>query len=168
MMIKLYECELCGVNIKIRSTVKSGENKGKKVCPACASKNREKKVSQTTRRTLEKRKNIRKDYPDFYSDMVQKFKGKPCAECGTRLTGNVGEIAHIISKSNNPEVATEPDNIIGLCFYGNNCHAQFDSNLENRGKMKCFNLSVEQYKKIKDKITNVSSETLYYDKILKL
>lgn len=164
MAKKLYKCEYpgCDKETRVRSTIKSGEYRGLKACEYHARIYRDHGTSEQTLRTRAKRKQSREDYPNFYLKMIDLYRGKDCVECGTRLQGNGSEIAHILSKSTNPEVSTDPRNIIPLCL---SCHTQFDSNLENRSKMKCFPQTVSQYLTFKDSVTNVSSEYLYYDNL---
>ena len=167
-MSKLYECQInfCTTLSKIRSKIKNKDSEyyGLYVCNYHASINRETKVSDQTRRTREKRKETRKDYPQFYQEQIEKAKNCKCLECGNRLQGNSTEIPHVLSKSLSPEVAIDDNNILKyLCA---NCHTRFDSSLSSRKEMKCFQKSVLQYKILIPKLINVTAETLFYDKYL--
>lgn len=161
---KDYTCELCDRVVKIRSTIRNKDSEfyGKKVCNGCAAKHRVKKVSNQTRQTQRKRAEARKDYPEFFKAMIEKYRGKKCMECGDILRGFSTEIAHIISKSTNPEVATNPDNILSLCA---DCHTRFDSNLAARKKMKCIMISLEKYLTIRPLIQKMSGEVIFYENL---
>lgn len=165
--MKNYKCEIpgCNTTCKIRSTIRNpnSEYNGLKVCNLHASQYRVKKTSDKTRQTLKNRKEQRKDYGEFYSRYVQIANKSRCEECGCKLQGSSTEVAHILSKSVSPEVATDDDNIVLLC---SEHHAMFDSSLSKRSTMKCFNKSVEQYIKLKNKLTNITGETLFYNKYI--
>lgn len=166
----LYNCEYpnCSNTAKIRTTIKEGEYKGLRVCNYHAKILKPpKKQSEQSKRTQKKRQEQRKDYPKFYQDMIELCIGKKCAECGSRLEGNVSEIAHIFKKTSdggNPELATDPLNIIMLCT---DCHTKYDSNLSNRSTMgKAMTLSIERYKLLKPKLINTTSETRFFEEYL--
>jgi hypothetical protein len=164
----LYACQFpgCETKTKIRSKVKNKESKyfGLLVCNFHANQLRVKTTSDKTRRTKEARKEQRKNYPEFYQKHIDIASKKRCAECNKKLTGNVAEIAHIIMKSTNNELATIDENIIYLC--ADTCHHKFDTSLEKRKKMHCFNISLQQYKLFRDKIQKHSSETLFYENLI--
>ena len=87
---------------------------------------------------------------EFFISHLEKIKANniKCEECGTKLRGNFSEVAHIIGKSLNPEVALIDDNIVYLCgmYSENRCHAIFDDSLKKRAKMKCFAIVKERFK----------------------
>ena len=149
----------------IRSKVKDRDSEffGLYVCNYHANILRPKKVSDQTRKTREKRKEQRKDYPAFFSRWVANIQGKPCAECGKPVEGNSSNVAHIIMKSTNNELAVLDENIIILC---KECHFNFDSSLEKRSKMKCFTQSLEQYNLIRDKVERYSAEVRFYENLI--
>lgn len=165
--MKLYKCEYpnCENLSKIRSKIKNKDSEyyGLSVCNYHASQHRLKVVSEQTRRTQKVRKEQRKDYPEFYKKHCKIAVRKHCLECGSKLQGTSSEIAHIIRKSSNPELSVLDDNILYLCT---DCHNIFDTSLERRSQMKCFQQSVEQYKLMQDKVENNSSEVWHYIKIL--
>ena len=168
----MYKCEIpdCEKIVKIRTTIKNKDSEffGKKVCPYHASQfNKKSEISEKTKRTKEKRKEQRKDYPEFYKKHIELAKEMKCEECGESLKGNVSEICHIVGKSDqggNPEIATNDLNILYLC--GDMCHHKFDSSMEKRKEMKCFDLSVERYKLLKPLLLKNTSETLFYDNFI--
>lgn len=68
---------------------------------------------------------------NFFVEMRPGMTGK-CLFCGDPTQKNNDEtfhfsLAHLLPKSSFPSVATNPDNIIELCFYNVSCHAQFDN-----------------------------------------
>lgn len=170
MINKLLPCEyedcsrLCNIRTKIKN--RDSEYYGMYVCNKHANQERAPKIkSEQTRRTQEKRKEQRKEYPEFYQRWCEKAQVSTCEECGTRLKGDSTEIAHIIMKSTNNELAILDDNIMFLCF-SNGCHSKFDSSLDVRKKMKCFEKSLNQYKLIRDKVKKYSSEVRFYEDLI--
>ena len=164
----MYKCEIpdCEKIVKIRTTIKNKDSEffGKKVCPYHASQfNKKSEISDKTKRTKRIRAEIRKDYPDFFKKHIKIASKKRCAETNVKLTGNVYEVCHILSKSLSPEVAADDFNIIYLSA---EAHNRFDSSLSNRKEMKCFQLSVERYKELKPFLKKVTHETLFYDKFI--
>lgn len=139
-------------------------------CKVCASKVYANKASEkpkklyripkTTEKNKAKRKDERAGYGDFFAKHISIIinERRVCQECGARLQGLTGEVAHILSKSKSPEVATLDENVLYLCFYGESCHADFDSNLYNRQAMNVFPLAAERYNSFKHLVTSTSSE----------
>lgn len=168
--MKQYKCEYpnCEKMSTIRSKVKDQESEyyGLYVCNYHANLLRPKKVSEQSRRTREVRKESRKEYPEFYQTWCEIASKSRCEECGAKLRGDSSEIAHIIMKSTNPEIAVNGDNIILLCGFHskNKCHSKFDSNLQNRSQMKCFQQTVDQYHILQSKLEKHTHETLFYEK----
>jgi hypothetical protein len=106
---------------------------------------------------LARRKEERKDFPEFYQKHIQIIKdGKlNCQECGCRLIGDVSEVAHILNKSFFKSISTEDSNILYLCSWrssgNNNCHSKFDSGKEK--EMSVFSIAQERIKQMIEKIT---------------
>ena len=164
----MYKCAIpdCEKIVKIRTTIKNKDSEffGKKVCPYHASQfNKKSEISDKTKRTERIRAEIRKDYPDFFKKHIKIASKKRCAETNVKLTGNVYEVCHILSKSLSTEVATDDFNIIYLSA---EAHNRFDSSLSNRKEMKCFQLSVERYKELKPYLKKITHETLFYDNFI--
>lgn len=146
-------------------------------CKVCASRDYANKASEkpkkkytipkTTEKNKAKRKDERAGYGDFFAKHISIIinEGRVCQECGARLQGLTGEVAHILSKSKSPEVATNDDNVLYLCFYGNSCHTLFDSNLYNRKYMDVFPLAVEKYNSFKHLVTSHSREIDLYENL---
>ena len=164
----MYKCEIpdCEKMVKIRTTIKNKDSEffGKRVCPYHASQfNKKSEISDKTKRTRSIRAEIRKDYPDFFKKHIKIASRKRCAETNVKLTGNIYEVCHILSKSLSPEVATNDLNILYLSAEE---HSKFDSSLSKRKEMKCFDLSVERYKLLKPLLLKNTSETLFYDNFI--
>lgn len=89
----------------------------------------------------EKRKKDREGYPDFYKKHIKYIKDNNvcCEECGVKLKGSVGEVAHILNKSYFKSIALEDLNILYLCDHNslNQCHNKLD-NLSNNKVKKMF------------------------------
>lgn len=93
--------------------------------------------------TLDKRKEERKDFPEFYKKHIQIIKDQRlhCEECGHKLLGDVSEVAHILNKSFFKSISTFDNNILYLCSWkgGNNCHSRMDdSSIEDFKNMKVY------------------------------
>lgn len=151
--MKLYECEIEGCEKKsaIRTTIKdpNSEYNGLRVCSFHASKLRIKKISDKTRRTREARAEQRKDYPKFYQKHIEIASKMDCEECGKKLQGSSTEICHILSKEKNPEIATNDNNIIYLCW---ECHTKFDHSRASRRKMNVFDWAQQRLSWIESQI----------------
>lgn len=108
-------------------------------------------MNKVTDKSREKRKNERKDFPEFYKKHIEIIKKNKlcCNECGINLLGDVSEVAHILNKSTYKSVSTEDINVLYLCGWKqNNCHDRFDSGKQN--EMKIFQLVKERFSLIKD------------------
>lgn len=172
-----YRCQIdgCDREVQIRTKIKNRESEyyGKSACNICASKHnvqKEKKkyiIPKSKTKTVNERKEVRKDYSGFFQKHVQLIKEGDycCEECGDQLFGDVSEVCHILAKSTSPELATNDDNILMLCgrFSNNGCHARFDSSFEKRENMKAFKKALIQYEKIKPEIIKITKEVLHYD-----
>lgn len=67
----------------------------------------------------------------FFVEMRPTMIGK-CCFCGGPTEKKNDDtfhfsLAHLLPKSSFPSVATNPDNIIELCHFGESCHAQLDN-----------------------------------------
>lgn len=126
-------------------------------------------LKKYNKKSVDKRKGERKDYPEFYKRHVQIIKDSKlfCEECGHQLIGDVSEVCHILPKSNFKSIATLDENIKYLCSWKskNNCHALFDNGTNEQIKqMKIFNSVVETFELIKREVTeriNYKTEERY-------
>lgn len=91
-----------------------------------------------SKKASEKRKEERKDFPEFFQKHIQIIKDNQlcCEECGTKLQGHVSEIAHVLPKSYFKSISTHDLNVVYLCgmFSSNNCHSNFDGWPEKKVK----------------------------------
>lgn len=119
-------------------------------------------MGSQSKRTREKRQEQRKDYPEFFQRHCENARDRECAECGDRLHGDVTEIAHIIGKSTNPELATEDENIIYLCgFYSDNrCHSRFDQSCRARKTMEVYEHARQKVKQLEELIEKRSADVI--------
>jgi hypothetical protein len=110
-------------------------------------------MKQYTEKSINKRKEERKDFPDFYKKHTEIIKNNKecCKECGVRLLGDISEVAHILNKSYFKSVSTNDDNVIYLCGWKqNNCHDKFDSGKEK--EMKVFSIAKEKFDILKEEV----------------
>lgn len=162
-MSKLYPCEICNREVGIRSTIKRGEYKDKKVCPVCKSRHEvllPLPQKSTYPLTYEQAYNPREGYAEFFQEAIEELKKNPvCQNCGERISVSyepVRNIAHILPKQRYKSVAIHPDNKLFLCSskdFQNSCHEKFDSGVSTMVKMPCFKLAVEKFEKFKDQVT---------------
>ena len=73
-----------------------------------------------------------------------------CLHCGEKTTNHQDDwykasIAHILPKRFFKSVATHPLNWIELCFWNNNCHAQFDDFKLDITELNCYDLVIERF-----------------------
>ena len=76
-----------------------------------------------------------------------------CVHCGGKSCKDNDHyykfsLAHILSKSLFPSVATHPLNYLELCHFGNSCHANMDNNMLDLIDMNCFDLVIERFAKM--------------------
>lgn len=153
-------CEICTRPTPIRSTLKSGEYKGKKVCGGCKNIHNVSKKYPKPTKVKEKRKASREGLPEFFATAIEELRLSPfCQNCGGRINISyepVRNIAHILPKQRYKSVMTEPLNRLFLCAgkdgAGASCHERFDSAPSEMVEMPCFPLAVEKFKKFQEKV----------------
>lgn len=167
---KLYVCEIesCGRKVIIRSTIRTGEYKGKKACSGCKARY-EKKVKKITQ-PIE-----RVSYSGFFDNKITLLKIKNvCDNCGCKINANFmphANIAHILPKSRYKSVATHPDNFLFLCSGKTdaeigNCHYKFDNQIKNQEAMPVWDLAKQRFQKFKHLVTeNIGDDFIKLDKI---
>lgn len=161
MNVKWYNCQIgtCFRAVGIRSTIKNGEHKGKKVCPSCKAKfdSPAKKKSKV----VEARKEQRKPLADYYSYGIKKLSENPhCQNCGRKIIVGlhpINNVAHILSKQKYKSVMANPYNMLFLCDSkdnpdGRSCHTEFDSKVKARPEMPVFNTAILVYSSFKDDV----------------
>lgn len=107
---------------------------------------------------LEKRKEERKAFPEFFQRHIQNIRDGNlcCDECGARLRGDVSEIAHVLPKSIFKSVATNDKNVLYLCgmWSDSQCHSNYDNLPTAKVKeMKIFHRVVDVFKELEEEIT---------------
>lgn len=171
---KIYRCEIpdCGRSVQIRSTIKSGEFKGKKCCTFCKNKydgkvKPKKPIAKFTQKNLEKRKEVRKDLPKFFTQAMQLLKLNPyCQNCGCKINVQlhpVNNVGHILSKSHYRSVMANPFNYVFLCSSednvdGKSCHYDFDNKILERPYMPVFEIVMAKYRLFKDDVLEQGKE----------
>lgn len=161
----MYKCEIpgCGREVAIRSTIKSGTNKGKKACNICKNKSDGTSMSRTplkpfNPKTRRKRKAERVGLPEFFDKGIEAVKRSPvCVNCGCKIQAHYNphwNVAHILPKQKYKSVMTHPENFIILCSSkdqdnGIDCHTRFDNNIMDIPSMPCFPLAKKKFEKFK-------------------
>lgn len=115
-------------------------------------------MKKYSKKALEKRKEERKDFPEFFRKHTEIISNgrKCCEECGSRLIGDVSEVAHILPKQTFKSVSTLDENVMYLCGWKseNNCHAKFDNGSnEEVQNMKIFDKVEETFRSLIFEIT---------------
>lgn len=161
---KLYNCQIpgCKYKVSIRSTIKTGEYKGKKSCQGCKQKIEgiKKKVSKLkpyNKKTMDKRKEERKGLPEFFKEAIEYLKENPnCMNCGCSIETEYQphwNVCHLLEKSKYKSVMTHPLNYILLCSskdpWGNNCHEKFDERVSERPFMECWDEAKRNFEILK-------------------
>lgn len=143
----------------------------------------EKKKYQIPKKS-EKRKAKEKDQMEagtdggmdlFFKSMRKGMKGK-CLFCGGTTMKEDDEkfhfsLAHLLPKSIFKSVATNPENIIELCFWNNSCHTNFDNGTITWEFIK----DSKEWEIIREKLLNILPSVVMeerkhklYDRLLKL
>lgn len=158
METKALNCDLCGNPTAIRSTIKVGENKGKKVCQYCKPKSTD--IPKPAYKLKVHRKKKREGYSEFFDEAISLMMHSPfCDNCG--MTINVvyqphHNIAHILPKQRYKSVATNSHNIVFLCASkdgGPACHERFDNGYTSMMEMPVFALALKKFEFFKKDVT---------------
>jgi hypothetical protein len=84
----------------------------------------------------------------WFREVRKNMTGK-CMNCGGKteaFTKNYKcSIAHILPKAYFKSVATNNDNWLELCFYGNSCHSQMDNKMLDLIDMNCFDTIIKRF-----------------------
>lgn len=159
------EIEDCKRLVNIRTTIKRGKHRGKKVCPSCKVKYSEVKyptrnsIKKVTSKTKERRREERSGLPLFFKNAIEDVRHNPiCVNCRCRIEVNHNlhwNVAHILPKSKYKSIMSHPDNYIILCSSkdseGQDCHSKFDNSIENMPKMHCYQEAKTKFLKFKNK-----------------
>jgi hypothetical protein len=88
----------------------------------------------------------------WFEERRKEMTGK-CKHCGGKSCKDDDKyyrfsIAHILPKAYFPSVATNENNWVELCFWGNACHTNYDQLSLDLMDMNCFDLIVERFQKL--------------------
>lgn len=170
---KQYHCEIptCGRPVQIRSTIKSGEYKGKKVCGSCKQKFDGKTVIQKpikkfTKKNVERRKEERKGLPEFFQTAIALLKLNPyCQNCGGKIKVWLhpqNNVCHLLAKQRYKSVMTNTYNKVFLCSSKDDtdrdCHYDFDNKITERPLMPVFDVVLARYEMFRDKVVEQGKE----------
>ena len=119
-----------------------------------------------SKKTADKRKEERKDFPEFFQKHIQIIKdGRLCCEeCGDRLIGDVSEIAHVLPKSYFKSISVDDRNVLYLCSWksNNNCHGIFDnSTIEKVKQMSVYPKIILKFAELESDITENINYKVY-------
>lgn len=111
-------------------------------------------INTKPKKPTDKEKTATQLLNDFFDEMANRMPFN-CENCGKPLYANTKWwkrccTAHILPKSDFPEVETNPDNIIflgssllGICT----CHNTFDQSIEKRKSMKVYKTALKRFRK---------------------
>ena len=73
-----------------------------------------------------------------------------CAHCGGKSSKHQDQwyrasVAHLLPKRIFRSVATHEKNWVELCFWGNNCHGNYDGYMLDITQMNCYDLIIERF-----------------------
>ncbi len=82
-----------------------------------------------SKKALESRKTERACLPEFFKRHIEITRKSSCEECGSRLTGHISEIAHILPKQYFKSIMCNDLNVLYLCgmYSEKQCHTNFDT-----------------------------------------
>lgn len=124
-----------------------------------------KPLKRYSKKTADKRKEERKDFPEFFQRHIEIIKDNRlcCEECGCRLIGDVSEVAHVLPKGYFKSISTNDENVLYLCGWkSGECHNRFDNGSNEAVKqMNIFPKVAEVFQKLKLTITeNINYKTV--------
>ncbi len=113
------------------------------------------KVSEKRRKKLAEQKFEGSDISmdDFFKSQRPRMVGK-CSHCGKPSCKNDDKmfhfsIAHLLPKAYVPSVATNENNWIELCFWGeNSCHSRLDAHMLDLTDLNCWDEVVVKFQKM--------------------
>lgn len=118
-----------------------------------------------SKKSRERRKEERKDLPEFYQKHIQYIKENNihCQECSIKLKGDVSEVAHVLPKSLFKSVMTNDNNVLYLCGqWQNNCHGNLDNSSNDKIKeMFIYPLVEEKFLKLENTVTEKINYKIY-------
>lgn len=119
-----------------------------------------------SKKGLAKRKKEREGYAEFFQRHIQIIKDTKavCDECGSRLKGDVSEVAHVLPKGTYKSVATNDNNVVYLCgqYSTSQCHTNFDTlPAEKIKEMLVFNKISSIFAELKNIVTEKITHKIY-------
>jgi hypothetical protein len=117
-----------------------------------------------SKKGLEKRRSEREGLPEFFKKHIDLAKSKNCEECGTKLRGDVSEIAHVLPKQYFKSIMRSDNNVLYLCgmYSHNQCHSNFDNwSAEKIKEMKIFPKVQQLFKELQEDITENINYKIY-------
>ena len=153
--MRSYPCEMegCSNVVSLRSRIKHGGYKGKKVCPHCYAKLNP--ISKKTPKNTVKRKDERKDFPLYYQYHIPRVT--KCENCEAVIfSPNTSNICHIIPKGKFKSVGSHLDNYLYMCL---SCHSEYDGSWSKAMAMKIWPLAIKRFSKF-EKFIQEKSLTL--------
>ena len=122
-------------------------------------------MKRYSKKGLEKRKSEREGLGEFFLKHVQNIRDNKlcCEECGTKLIGDVSEVAHRLHKSFYKSLMTDDNNILYLCSYKspNNCHSKYDGSNEQLQSLQIFSREKELIEQLITKATENTNYKMY-------
>ena len=87
---------------------------------------------------------------DRWFQARRKEMGGHCLHCGEKTTKHQDQwykcsVAHLLPKNLFKSVKTHPLNWIELCFWKNNCHANYDNHIIDITELNCYDLVIERF-----------------------
>lgn len=88
----------------------------------------------------------------WFEKQRSKMKGV-CDNCGGKTQKHDDNtfyysIAHLLPKSHFKSIATNDENWLELCYYGNSCHSNFDNHMIDITELNCFDKVIEKIVKL--------------------
>lgn len=87
----------------------------------------------------------------WFKERQKEMTGR-CMNCGGKTEAHTKSykcsIAHILPKAYFKSIATNENNWLELCFYGNSCHTNYDNKMLDLIEMNCFDTIMQKFTKI--------------------
>lgn len=122
-------------------------------------------IRKYSKKGLVKRKEDRACLSEFFVRHVEKIKTERlcCVNCGTRLMGDVSEVAHRLPKSTFKSIQCLDENVTYLCgmYSSNQCHSKYDGTNEQLQSLNIFSAEKEIIKELLEKVTETINYKVY-------
>lgn len=113
-------------------------------------------MKRYTKKGLDKRKEERQGFPEFFKKHSEIARTMCCEECGAKLKGDTSEVAHVLPKQYFKSVSTNDRNVLYLCgqYSSSQCHTNFDNwSAEKIKEMNIFPKVKQIFAELKEIIT---------------